>query len=210
MKKNNNVRRKPSFSFGLEEGNMKEAVLENRSDNLLFTENVEEDLSLHSFHECRFEKLAFLSDGQGCEFADVIFDHCDFSNVDMNEMVARRVEFRNCRLTGTDLTRSTLEDVLFDNCECSYANFSKTKFKRCAFVNTRFLEAGFLECSFLQMETDACDFTGAEFYAAAMKGFDFSTSRIDGILVNERDLRGIIVNEEQAVACAKLLGICVK
>lgn len=210
MKKNSNVRREPSFSFGLGEGKIKEAILENRSDNLLFTEDIEEDLSLHSFHECRFDKLAFLSDGQGCEFADVIFDHCDFSNISFPETVCRRVEFHNCRLTGTDFTKSVLEDVMFDSCECSYANFSKAKFKRCSFQNTRFLEGGFSECSFMHMDIDSCDFTGAEFYAATMKGLDFSTSRIDGILVSANDLRGVIVNEEQAVACAKLFGIVVK
>ncbi len=210
MKKNLNERRLPSFSLDFEKGNMKEEVRENRSDNRLFVEDVSVDLSYHEFHECRFEKLTFSTDGEGCLFADVIFDHCDLSNINFHEVVCRRVEFHNCRLTGIDFTRSTLEDVLFENCECSYANFSNSKCKRCSLQGTRFLEAGFSMCSFMHMEIDDCDFMGAELVDTSLRGMDFSNSRIDNILVSAEGLKGVIVNEVQAVACAKLLGIIVK
>ena len=210
MKKNLNVRRAPSFSLAFENGNMTEERGENRSDNLLFTEEIDGEVSYHEFHECRFDKLTFSAKGEGCLFADVIFDHCDLSNINFHEVVSRRVEFHNCRLTGIDFTRSTLEDVLFENCECSYANFSSATFKRCSLENTRFLEAGFSMCSFMHMEIDDCDFMGAELLDASLRGMDFSSSRIDNILVNAEGLKGVIVNEEQAVACAKLLGIIVQ
>lgn len=210
MKKNQNARRVPSFSLDFEKGNIQEVKGENRTDNLLFTDDIDGNLSFHEFHECKFDKLTFSAKGEGCLFADVIFNHCDLSNISFLEAVCRRVEFHNCRLTGIDFIRGTLEDVLFENCECSYANFSSARFKRCSFQNTRFLEAAFSMCSFMHMEIAYCDFMGSELLDASLKGMDFSNSRIDNILVNAEGLKGVFVNEEQAVACAKLLGIIVK
>ena len=39
------------------------------------------------------------------------------------------------------------------------------------------------------------------------KDIDFSTSEIDGFAVTSEDLKGAIVNSEQAIACAKILGL---
>ena len=54
------------------------------------------------------------------------------------------------------------------------------------------------------------DFSECEFAHTKLKDIDLSSCELDGFAVTPEDLKGVIVNEEQAVACAKLLGIVVK
>lgn len=61
--------------------------------------------------------------------------------------------------------------------------------------------------SFNHVEVSRCDFSGCEFAHTPLKDIDFSTSEIDGFAVTSEDLKGAIVNSEQAIACAKILGL---
>lgn len=201
----------PSFSMECGPAFFAEVPQEHRSDNLRFSHEVSDtDLSGHEFYECAFTDITFAGKYGANLFADAVFDHCDFSNADFQETVIRRAVFRGCRMTGTDFTRSTLEDAVFENCTCSYANFSGSRFRRCAFENVQCRESAFSLCRLEKFRIRECDFTGAEFLDTKLKDLDFSDSTIQGILVNADGLKGIIVSAEQAVACAKLLGIRVK
>ena len=61
--------------------------------------------------------------------------------------------------------------------------------------------------TFNHVEISHCDFSGCEFAHTPLKDIDFSTSEIDGFAVTPEDLKGAIVNSEQAIACAKILGL---
>jgi uncharacterized protein YjbI with pentapeptide repeats len=95
-------------------------------------------------------------------------------------------------------------------CEASYANFSCSKFKICRFHEVRCTEGSFLSCTFDNTQIEQCGFASAEFNDTKLNGLDFSDSDISGITVGISDLKGVTLNEEQALACAKLLGIIVK
>lgn len=184
---------------------------EYRQSNYLFeNEKVDNALDYKEFFECKFIKVTFTNHIRRAMFTDVIFENCDFSNIDMRECVFRRVIFRKCRMTGVDLTQGTFEDVCIESSQGQYANFNSSKMKDCVLKDNVLVESGFSMCKLNELEIDSCDFSRAEFYDTRLKGLDFSTSEISGIILDINTLKGIIVNEEQAIACAKLLGIIVK
>src|SRR5687768_13337595 len=66
-----------------------------------------------------FEKFVFRnvtvteSSLVGIELTDVVFEKCDLSNVCLTDSFLHRTEFRNCKLIGTDFTRSRFQNVRF-------------------------------------------------------------------------------------------------
>ncbi|NCB32752.1 MAG: pentapeptide repeat-containing protein [Erysipelotrichia bacterium] len=201
----------PAFEDDPVSGTLAKLGKEYRFEWLEFKdEECDRDLSDLEFHECSFRHISFVSNGRGTLFADVIFDHCDFSNRDFEESVFRRVQFSHCRLTGIDLTRCTFEDVEFDECEARYSAFGGSHFNRVLLNECVLVQAGFSSCRFEKMELHEDDFTEAEFVETKLKDMDFSDCMFQGIMVSPEDLKGIILNEEQALMCVKLLGVQVK
>ncbi len=182
-----------------------------RTDSAAFSdEECTQPLFSHEFYECTFTDITFRGRMSGCLFADCIFDHCDFSNIDLSESVCRRVQFKACRMTGTEWVRSSFQDTEFSSCHCGYANFYGAKWKLCALTDSKFTEASLSESKFNDVRLSRCDFTKAEFALTSLKGMDFSDSVIDGFTVSPESLKGVIMNEEQALACAVLLGIRIR
>ena len=182
-----------------------------RTDSAAFSgEECTQPLFSHEFYECTFTGVTFRERMSGCLFADVIFDHCDFSNIDLNETVCRRVKFISCRMTGTEWIRSSFQDTVFIGCHCGYANFYGAKWKYCILQDTRFSDAVLSGGKFNDLKISHCDFSRCEFAETKLKDLDFSDSVIDGFLVGPDSLPGVIMNSEQALACAALLGIRIK
>lgn len=201
----------PSFYESLKPTRLSELSDEHRQDNLSFEDEAYTDgLDAREFYECTFTKIDLTSHCRRTLFVDTIFENCDFSNADFRECVFRRVIFKKCRLTGIDLSLSTFEDVKFLNIQGQYANFSGAKMKSVLFSECILSDSAFSMCKMKEIELDTCDFTNAEFIDTRLSGIDFSSSNISGISFTTDNLKGIILNEDQAIACAKLLGIIVK
>ena len=201
----------PSFSGECLPSFIKDELRENRVDNRTFTD--EEcicDLNMHAYFECTFTRINFHGNMNKMEFADVIFDHCDLSNIEMEESVFRRVIFQHCRLTGCDMSGSQFHDTVMLSCQASYINASLLNVHNASFQECTFNEGAFSMMKIKELHLDHCDFSGSEWIDTKMKDLDFSDSNIDGIAVNADNLRGVTVNTEQAVMMAKLLGIRVK
>lgn len=186
-------------------------ILDRRMDNCAFeNETYEEDLSGREFYECTFKNIILTNKALQASFTDVIFDHCDFSNVDFEESSFRRVEFIHCRLTGAQFINATLKDVLIKESQCNYTNWNGSKMTQLELQDTIFTEGSFSLLEQKDVVVEHCDFTNCEFINTKLNGFDFSTSEISGITVTSEDLKGAIVNSDQAIVCAKLLGMIVK
>ncbi len=206
-----NKRSLPAFEEDPIDGTLAHLGKEYRFETLQFKdEECSQDLSDLEFHECTFTHVTFEADARGTLFADVIFDHCDFSNRDFEESVFRRVQFNHCRLTGIDLTRCTFEDVELKECEARYTSFGGSHFKRVLLEQCVLVQAGFSSCRFEQMELHDDDFTEAEFVETKLKDMDFSDCMFQGIMISPEDLKGVTLNEEQALMCVRLLGVNVK
>lgn len=203
--------REPSFNGKLNLLPVNQINEEYRQDNFLFdSEECAKILDYKEFFECKFTKITFTKHIRRAMFTDVIFENCDFSNIDMRECVFHRVIFRKCRLTGTDFTRGTFEDVLVEKTQAQYACFSSSKIKNSGFIDDVLSDTGFSMCKIDNTATEECDFSRAEFYDTKLKNLDFTRCNISNIVVEASDIKGVIVNEEQAIAFAKLLGIVVK
>ncbi|HEX5352217.1 MAG TPA: hypothetical protein VFW58_11360, partial [Trichococcus sp.] len=57
------------------------------------------------FTEVRFQNVTFSeATVPQLYLRDVIFESCDFANVQLDEVTMKRVRFMNCRLIGTSMT----------------------------------------------------------------------------------------------------------
>lgn len=199
----------PLYTSALPEGSLDE--IESRIENQVFNSGrTDRDLSSVNFHECMFRNISFRGTMNDCLFQDVTFDHCDLSNCNISESVFRRVKFNTCRMMGTDMTSSSFADVSLVNCQCAYINLNASKWKNAVISGTILCEGSLSMCTFQNTSFEHSDFSGCEFAHTPLNGLDLSTCEIDGIAVTAEDLKGVTVNAEQAVACAKLLGITVK
>ena len=169
-----------------------------------------ESCTADSFLECELKRVVFQGRVRGILFADVTFEHCDFSNAELDESQFRRCSFHNCRLMGTTFIRSVLEDVTLERCTAVYANFNRSAWKYAEWKECSFKEAGFGGCSFQDVKLGECDFTGCDFLETKLAGMDFSDSVLQQITVRPQDLKGAVFSYEQAVLCASLLGVTIK
>ena len=160
--------------------------------------------------ECEFRNVEFREGMPGTEFVDVIFDHCDFSNLHMEESSFRRCEFRSCRMVGAKLVQCSLRDVLLDHCLASYINLSASSWQTGEWRQCVMKEGYFTEMVQKNLSVHDCDFTGAEWHHTALTGMDFSDSVLNDCAFTAEDLRGLTVNSQQAARLAALLGLRIK
>lgn len=210
-KKKINKPAEPKFSEDLVNAKLSDTGRQIRIENKKFENEIcERSLNMKEFYECTFHNVRFTGDMKNCLFADVVFDHCDFSNINMNASVFRRVQIRTCRMMGTELTAAVMQDTIMEGCQGSYLNLNGSKMKRVALKDMIMEQAGMSMIEHTDVSLENCTFTKSEWIDTKMSGLDLSDSHIDGIMVDPENLRGLTVNEEQAVAFAELLGLNVK
>ncbi|MCC8155551.1 MAG: pentapeptide repeat-containing protein, partial [Tannerellaceae bacterium] len=164
-----------------------------------------------SFSSCKFEKWTFMA--RPCRmarFIDIIFKNCDFSLADLGGSSFIRVEFTDCKLSGTNLSEGTFNQVLFNNCHGKYSLFNNDKFTGTSFSSCDLQGVVLDECKLHSIYFDACNLSEAEFYYTPLKGVDFRTSVIDRIRLNGPELKGAIVNSFQAADLARILGVIIE
>lgn len=162
------------------------------------------------FNGCRFMKVHFIGDFKKTIFVDCVFDHCDFSNVNLTESLFYRVHFENCKGTGSILRKSKLRYTRFSQCVFTLSDFSESSFEQVRFIDSNFSESAFQEVKQTGFVTEKVDFTQADFYETALSGMDVSGCRLDGIRLSPQRIKGLTVDFDQAVALAVLLGVKVK
>ncbi|WP_338042494.1 pentapeptide repeat-containing protein [Paenibacillus ginsengarvi] len=163
-----------------------------------------------------FEKAVFTnvtvteSTLEGIELTDVLFDKCDLSNIYLNDSFLHRVEFRHCKLIGTDWTRSRLQHVRFEGCVGDYSAFRFASFKHAAFGDCSLLGAHFFHSVLQHTFFTSCRIDKANMTGTKLEGIDLSDCEFDGLLVDIEDLRGCIVSPQHVSSFAALLGLIVK
>ena len=201
----------PRFSEEPADAKLSDTGRQIRIENQKFEdETCERSLNMKEFYECTFRNVRFTKDMKNCLFADAVFDHCDFSNINMNNTVFRRVQLRTCRLMGTELTAAVMQDTVMEGCQGSYLNLNGSKMKRVTLKDMILEQAGMSMVEHSDVSIENCNFTKSEWIDTKMNGLDLSDSQVDGIMVDPENLRGLTVNEEQAVAFAELLGLNVR
>ena len=68
--------------------------------------------SRFNFDGCLFENIDFTKVSlKHLDLIDVTFDKCDLSNQNFDHQYLNRVQFKNCKLTGTSFIETNLKDV---------------------------------------------------------------------------------------------------
>ncbi|WP_020615088.1 pentapeptide repeat-containing protein [Paenibacillus daejeonensis] len=164
-------------------------------------------MTIDSFHFRHVDATAYRVDES--EWVDVIFEHCDLSNLDLSNAIMHRVLFRDCKLMGLELSEATLRQVSFENCDMRYMNMryadlKRVSFDQCAMMNADAYQASFQEVSITRSNVDQIQLTGVK-----LAGLDLSSCEFDAIDAEPGDLRGCKISPAQAIAFAPLLGLIV-
>ncbi|MFS0728029.1 pentapeptide repeat-containing protein [Paenibacillus sp. 1P07SE] len=164
-------------------------------------------MTIDTFRLRHVDATAFRADQS--EWVDVVFEHCDLSNLDLSGAVMHRVEFRDCKLMGLDLSDATLRHVSFAHCDMRYLNLRyadlrRVTFDQCALANADCYQGAFQEVELTRSNLDQIQLTGVK-----LAGLDLSTCEFSAIDAEPGDLRGCRIAPAQAIAFAPLLGLIV-
>jgi uncharacterized protein YjbI with pentapeptide repeats len=138
------------------------------------------------------------------DITDAIILDSDWSNSMIERLAARRVEFRNCRMTGWRTRFVVAEEVAFLRCRLDYAqlDFQRTKgtvlFDECVFREASL--RGVLDGCVFQ----GCDISGLEFGASSAIGCDLTTSKLVGSR-GLTTLRGARISHDQIIPAADIV-----
>lgn len=136
---------------------------------------------------------------------NVVFDRCDLAGVVLEDSTLKRVEFRDCRMSGIVFAGSTLlEDVLFSGCKLPLANLRMAHGRRLEFLGSDLGEADLYGAEFEATRIQDCDLSGANLAEAELKGL-----WLHGCVLHDLKgvsaLRGAIVGRDQVMDVAMAL-----
>lgn len=163
-----------------------------------------------SFDDVVFKNVSFTGEFRGVEFVDVLFETCDFSNVNFQNASFYRCEVMDSKLTGVDFANANLSHALFESCDGKYGNFSFSGMKEVDFFNCNLTDSDFFECLFKEVRFSTCKLDNSNFSETDLRGIDLSTSTYERIEVSLPKIVGCIVSKEQAIGFARVLGLTIK
>jgi len=135
-----------------------------------------------------------LADGPAAEvtfgdLVDVLATDLDWANQRSHGLSANRVEFRRCRLTGTELAESILRDVTFDECRVDLVGLRYAQLERVVFRDCRMSECDFSGASLKDVSFERCELREATFSAASLQRVELRGCDLAGVRGGET-LRG--------------------
>jgi uncharacterized protein YjbI with pentapeptide repeats len=110
-----------------------------------------------------------------------------------------RVEFVDCRLSGSVLATAQLDDVSFVGCRIDSASFRMAKLSRCAFVRSELVRSEFYESGIAGVSFLDCDLTDVDFSKARVDRVRLHGSTLVG-LHGATALRGATIGSDQITA----------
>lgn len=170
-----------------------------------------QDAQKISIDKCIFRNVTVTESSLvGIEMTDVVFEKCDLSNVCLTDAFLHRVEFRNCKLIGTDFTRSRFQNVRFLGCVGDYMLLRFAHFKQVAFENSSLRSSDFYYSTLHKTAFSACHIDQTVFSGCKLEGIDLSDCEYDGLIVEIEDLNGCIISQRHASSFVGLLGLITK
>jgi uncharacterized protein YjbI with pentapeptide repeats len=116
------------------------------------------------------------------DLVDVAVRDVDWANRQARGLVARRVELRQCRLTGAELAEAMLTDVTFVDCRLDLAGLRMAKLERVVFRDCRMSECDLYEASLTDVLFERCELreatvSGVKLERAEFRGCDLAGLR---------------------------------
>ena len=146
----------------------------------------------------------------GVKFKDVRLVECDFANANMVGMVALRVEFLNCRLTGFRANECDFQHTLISDGDASYSQFRLGRFKSAVYESCNLADADFHDADLRGTVIKNCILRNAEMSGAKLAEADLRGSQVEGLQARSDDLKGAIVDPAQAIVLAEIMGLKIR
>lgn len=124
------------------------------------------------------------------DLVDAVVEGREWSNLRVLRLSLRRVELRLCRLTGTELAESMLEDVTFRECRLDFAGLRFAKLERVVFSDCRMADCDFGGAMLEDVLFERCELREADFSAAKAKRVELRGCDLEGLRGVE-SLRGV-------------------
>jgi len=115
------------------------------------------------------------------DLTDAVVDGKDWSNRRSLRLSLRRVELKLCRLTGTELAESTLEDVTFTECRLDLAGLRFAKLERVVFRDCRMGESDFGGATLVDVLLEGCELRDADLSAAKATRVELRGCTLEGL-----------------------------
>ena len=131
------------------------------------------------YENCSFVNCAFLnSDLSEFVFTDCSFSGCSLSAVKLNGTAMRKINFKDCKLTGLPFEECTnfLMSMSFENCVLNYSSFFRLKLEKTIFRGCVLREVNFTMCDLTEAQFDECDLEGAVFERTVLEKADLRTA----------------------------------
>jgi uncharacterized protein YjbI with pentapeptide repeats len=146
----------------------------------------------------------------GVRWDDVSADACDFANGDWTGGVLQRVDLRDCRFTGANLSECRLTDVRLTGCRLGQTAAHAAIFTRCLFIDCDLRDGDFEGADLRGATFRRCDLRNARLAGARLDGTDLRGSQIAGLWVDVTKIRGVIIDPSQAADLVAVAGVSVR
>lgn len=158
--------------------------------------------------QCLLEKIVMQKSRlERFEASNVIFDRCDFSNLEWIGGSFHQVEFRQCKLIGTNFADSFLRDCKFVDCIANLSSFSSTNLKFVNFERCKLNDGDFFNVKWKNLNLIDSELNRSNWMKTQMKDLNLSKSYFDQIALTIEDIPGMKVNTGQALVISTGLGL---
>ena len=127
------------------------------------------------FNNCNFSKADLSND----DFMDCHFKGCNFSLAVMENTGIKNSQFTGCKLMGIDFSRCNNFNfsASFENCPLDYCSFFRKKMKKTSFIDCSLKETDFTETDLSMAIFKNCDLLNACFMHSVLEKTDFRTAK---------------------------------
>lgn len=179
---------------------------------LLDSLNLESHQASNIFIEQAFTTDTNFSNGKwtGLELIELLCRNCNAANVDWSDARMTDTEFHRTRLTGCNLSGTSLRNVLFSCCKIDLSLFHDSQLTDCRFQGCDLREADFQNASLKRVTFRNCDLRNARYPHALLSKIDLRGSQLAGMHADANALQGTFVDPFQVADIASILGLVVE
>jgi uncharacterized protein YjbI with pentapeptide repeats len=144
-----------------------------------------------------FDDAALEADG----LRDVVLRQANLANRRARRTLLERVELHGCRMTGLQLSESTLRDLTVADCRVDLAALRFCTLERVVFRGCQMAELDLVEAQLSSVVFEHCDLTGADLSHARFGRCELRGCTLEGVVGIER-LRGVAMPWPDVVGLA--------
>lgn len=160
--------------------------------------------------QCQLKKITLQKTRlEQWECQHVVFEQCDFSNLECYGASFHRVVFKQCKLTGTNFADSYFRDCTFIDCTANFSSFSNTNIRTMLIDHCQCNDSEFTEVDWKHLTLKENQLNNSNWFHTKLASLDFRSNRFEKIALSMAQLKGLVVDQEQALIIAAGLGLVI-